>query len=772
MELAASLHAEARATNERRLLVLSGDADRTRELAASALRATDIDPESIVSLGSLDGVPGESIPADQSHRLLGTTTAAVVVDCHRRCEPNALGRATGTVAGGGLLVLLTPPLDVWPARLDAFNETLAVPPFDTDDVTGYYRQRLVETLRAHPGIALVTVSSDTETEPQSGVEPGGYTIERDGRIERGPECRPPNESSSNTTVRQTPRQESAFPQRAYEACLTEDQRRALVTFERLRDSGQALVVESHRGRGKSSMAGLASACLAHAGLDILVTAPTRQSAREVFIRAEVLLGNLGTLVERDSQAERGDSAYPREVETTTGGTVRFEPPAHAATLPGTPDRVVVDEAAGLPVDCLRSFLDADSVAFLTTVHGYEGAGRGFSVRFKDHLQHSAFECTECRLSEPIRYAAGDPVEVWSFRALALDARPPVDQLVADATSASCTYRELSGADLCADEHLLAGVFGLLVLAHYRTEPNDLARLLDAPNVSVHALLHEGHPVSVALLAREGNLPASTCRHIYEGGAIRGNLLPDLLGSQLRDEQAPRTVGHRVLRIATHDAVRSRGLGSMLLDRVREWCDGDWVGAGFGATPPLLSFWETNGFRTIHLGTSRDERSGEHSALMLDPLTARGERLLDRHSAWFRRRLPATLADSLSVADPDTVRAVCRTVEGTPALNLSAFEWRIAAGIPFGAAVHETTPRPVRRLAFRALCDPATTEKLTPREERLLVMRTLQHRPVATVADALSYPSERQCLRALGAAVETLVEQYGTELARAEMERLR
>jgi len=94
--------------------------------------------------------------------------------------------------------------------------------------------------------------------------------------------------------------------------------------------------------------------------------------------------------------------------------------------------------------------------------------------------------------------------VWAFRALLLDARPPVEPLVDDATPESVDYRRLEAAEALADERLLREAFGLLVLAHYRTEPNDLARLLDAPNLEARALTHDGHVVSVALLAREGN----------------------------------------------------------------------------------------------------------------------------------------------------------------------------------------------------------------------------------------------------------------------------
>src|SRR5699024_869756 len=188
---------------------------------------------------------------------------------------------------------------------------------------------------------------------------------------------------------------------------------------------------------------------------------------------------------------------------------------------------------------------------------------------RDRLDDSAFTVHEQRLDDPIRYAAGDPIEVWAFRALLLDARPPVAPLVEEAAPETVDYARLDAEELLADEHRLREAFGLLVAAHYRTEPNDLARLLDAPNVSVHALLFEGHVVSVALLAREGGLSAERRRAIYEDERVKGHLLPDVLTSQLRDERAGIPTGWRVLRIATHHDARSRGFGSYLLDAVRE-----------------------------------------------------------------------------------------------------------------------------------------------------------------------------------------------------------
>ncbi|MEF8899619.1 MAG: tRNA(Met) cytidine acetyltransferase TmcA [Halovenus sp.] len=737
MDIARELRVEAQSTGERRALVLAGEPEHTRTAAIDALEQAGIDNSATTYVGPAASMPVERLPSRQAGRLLGTTRDAVVFDCHDRCEPNAIGRVVGAVDGGGLLLLLAPPLAAWPDRRDEFDASLAVPPFDLDDVTGHFRCRFVSLLRAHRGVAIV----DAET----------GTVEDDGLTDPGPRRAPTDP---------LPPDAHTFPASVYEACLTADQVDAVHALERLRHPGNAVVLEADRGRGKSSAAGLAAAALAETGLDVLVTAPGYRNTAALFTRAAALLEG------RDALARCDDPDSPRRLETQAG-VVRYRPPVEAASLPGDPDRLVVDEAAALPVRLLERTLDAPGVAYATTRHGYEGTGRGFAVRFRDRLAESPFDVRGVRLEEPIRYAPGDPVEVWAFRALALDARPAVAQLVADATPEAVSYRELSSAELQADEHLLRATFGLLVLAHYRTEPNDLARLLDAPNVSVHALCFDGWPVSVALVAREGGLPADLRREVYEGAPLRGHMLPDVLMGQLRDEAAGEPVGHRVMRIATHSAVRSRGLGSRLLADIRAECDGDWLGVGFGATPQLVRFWADNGFRTVHVATTRNDRSGEHSALMLAPLSPAGEGLLDRHTDWFLRRVPATFADALSDLDPDVVSEVCRATARSPRLDLTDAEWRVAAGLAHGTAVFETAPRPARRLTFRALCDGSVP---SAHEGRLLIRRALQGTDWETTATALDYDATRACKRAFGAAVGRLVDRYGTETARREQER--
>ncbi|WP_096388976.1 tRNA(Met) cytidine acetyltransferase TmcA [Halopenitus persicus] len=736
--------------------------------------------------------------------LLGTTRDVVMLDCHERFRPNALGQVVGAVDGGGLLVLVTPPLADWPAIRDGFDEGLAVPPFGIDDVTGRFRERLVSTIRDHEGIAVVDVADAPSAEDGRGEDASDHGS---AAVVRDPGLVDPSERTTDRSERSRDRSEdrtfaapagSAFPDAVYAACRTRDQVRAVRAFESLRGPGSAsVVVESDRGRGKSSAAGLAAAAFALEGTDVRVTAPSIDAVGPLFDRVREVLSarnairTVGTV---DAADEDG-----RRIETGTGGSVDYVRPPAAAERAGSDeaDVLIVDEAAALPVATLEALLAAESVAFCTTIHGYEGAGRGFSVRFLDRLRADAGETgrelREIRLDQPIRYARHDPIERWAFRALLLDAAPVVAEAVADVradgvpanddsvANPAVTYRRLTTDDLLADERLLAETFGLLVFAHYRTEPNDLARLLDAPNLSVRALTARGHVIAVALLAREGGLSADRRAAMYEGERVRGNMVPDVLTSQLRDEDAGQPVGIRTMRIATHPALRRRGLGSHLLGRIHDEFTGngagdsavDYFSVSYGATPDLVRFWQRAGYGTVHVSTTRNDASGERSAVMIRPTSAAGERLRDRHAAALRDRLRDGLSDALRDLDPDVAAATIAAcpVDGGEWLSLTDRDWRALVAAADGPGGYEVVPGAARDLAFAALLDrDVSGGNLTDREVRLLIRVVLQSQPRGEVADELGYESTRQCLRALGAALGTLLDRYGGAVVAAERDR--
>ncbi|PSP37483.1 tRNA(Met) cytidine acetyltransferase [Halobacteriales archaeon QH_7_65_31] len=757
------LREEARSTNERRAILVHGSRANCYAVVRSVLDAADIDGTDTTCLSDGDICPAEHLGLGRSDELLGRTREAVVADCHDSCRPNALGRAVGAVDGGGLLLVLAPSLDDWPTIDDEFTDQLAPPPFDADDVTDRFRERLVSTTRAHRGIAV-------------------YDADERNWNDDGRTCPAPR----RPTPPPEPPDDHSFPTAIYEACLTTDQRDAVHALESLRDRDSAVVVEADRGRGKSAAAGLAAAALAADGRDVLVTAPSYRNAAEVFDRAETTLETLGSFASRPAE-------HPVLADD---GRIRYAPPPEAST-DSKADVLLVDEAAAIPVRLLESLVATDRpIAFTTTVHGYEGAGRGFDVRFRERLADTDRTVHTPTLAAPIRYASCDPVEVWAFRALCFDARPPATPLVTDATPATAEYVQLHPDALLDDDHLLRETFGLLVAAHYRTEPDDLARLLDGPNLTVRALRHDGHIVAVALLGWEGGLSTDRCERIYEGDRVAGNMLPDLLTSQLRDPEAGIPRGLRVVRIAVHERVRDRGLGSELLDSIRdefaslgtsapragdsdaqdslavrhERAGGsfDYLGVGFGATPSLIRFWRDAGYRTVHLSTTRNDRSGEHSALLVQPLTDAGRELLDRNDTWFRRRIGAVLADGLADCEPAVVAGTLRAVAGEFPLDLTEREWRTVVSAAYGPGQYEFAPRPFRALALRGVADGVVSGE----DAVLLVSKVLQCRSWETVADDFGYVSARRCALAFGEAVQTLVDAYGGAVATRERDRYR
>ena len=610
------LRSEATATNERRMLVLHGGRDACYSGAETVADVVDADEDGPIATVSEREIVGERIGTDRTETLLGTTYDCLVLDCHDTCQPNAVGRVTGAVDGGGLLVLLCPTLSEWESVRGQFDESLAPPPFSASDVTRRLRRHLIRTLRSHRGVSIV----DADT---------GVVSKKSGAGSRPrPDPEPVGRPGSHT-----------FPDEIYDACRTGDQRDAVHTCERLVEDGAAVVLEADRGRGKSNAAGLAAAAFALDGASVLVTAPGYRNAAELFERAAKMLRSMGEL------AEDGRDGHTRPSLRASDGSIRFRKPSDASEA--SADILFIDEAAAIPVARLTTLLSsAPSVCLSTTVRGYEGAGRGFDVRFRETLDGS-HDVTECVLSEPIRYAVADPIEAWVFHALFLGSTPPPSQLVEKIASGDATYERIDRERLAEDEALLREVFGLLVYAHYRTQPDDLARILDAPEIELRALTVGGHPVSVAVLAREGGLDEETRLTAYEGDRIRGNLIPDLLTSQLRDPEAGVPTGYRVVRIVTHHAARSEGFGSRLLEEIETEFgspstgnapdDVDYLGVSYGATPQLLRFWAANGYRTVHLSTTRNDSSGEHSAVMLRPLSAAGGELTERHSEWFYGR---------------------------------------------------------------------------------------------------------------------------------------
>ena len=120
---------------------------------------------------------------------------------------------------------------------------------------------------------------------------------------------------------------------------------------------------------------------------------------------------------------------------------------------------------------------------------------------------------ELSLQQPIRWASDDLLEAAIYDALLLDAQAapaPMSLSMADVD-----HVVLDRDALVHDEARLRDYFGLLVHAHYE-RPSDLHRILDAPNLRLHALIHRNRVVAATLVALEGQLDEALCGRVFWG----------------------------------------------------------------------------------------------------------------------------------------------------------------------------------------------------------------------------------------------------------------
>lgn len=709
---AATMAQAARTRGHRVVLVISGEPSWCRATAQAVLDAV---PEGGCGwLGPQPPEGCEGLDWERTRTRLGTELGRLVIDAREGFDAEGFGALSGTLRAGGMLLLLTPPLQQWPAHPDTQRRRFALYPYGAEQLGRRFVERMVRVIQSSDAV-LLRQGAALPPLPRSAASPWQ-----------------PGFDGVHATAEQA---------NAVEAI------RQLATAHQPRP----LVVSADRGRGKSAALGIAAARLMQQGLDgILVSAPRIAAAEQVFAHAARLLPGC--------EQRRGALLWQ-------GRRLRFVPPDELVRTAPAHSLLLVDEAAAIPVPLLARMLAlGERVVFATTIHGYEGSGRGFSLRFYKVLDERRPGWQALHLSQPVRWAEGDPLEALAFRALLLDAEPAPDAAIADATVQSCRFELLDVAELVDDETALGELFGLLVLAHYRTTPNDLRQLLDGVRQSLFVLRHAGHVVAAALVVQEGELPAALADEVYLGRRrVQGHLLAQSLANHAGFAEAATLRVGRIMRIVVHPRLQRRGLGGALLQQVhralrRQGCD--FAGASFGATAGLLGFWQRQGFLPVRVGLARDASSGSHSVMVLAPLSERGQTLFSALRERFAELLPELLAEPLAGLEGELAE---RLLASTPPLRrdeaISAQDWRDLHSFAFGLRGYELCLSAVRKLVLKALADGRARELLDTRQQRLLQEKVVQRAAWSQVSRRLGYAGRRQAVQALRHVLAQLLRAY-------------
>ena len=737
LDLIVKLQKEAKKYNERRMIVLAGDREKSFGIVFSFISnfKGKIALLSYLEM-KVDGV--DCFHLKDSGKLLGTTYDLLILDVYHSLQPSDIGKLYGIVRGGGLIFLITPRLEEWKNMLNRYHYRILTPPYKEKDIRKNFIPWFVEKLRKYDGIAII---EDGEI-----VKKGLYKSKKEERKKpKLPE-------------------ERQFNDNAYKMAITQDQVDFIKCLEEMIEKPNpvtAVVLKANRGRGKSSAIGIALPALIEKllnfkkSLRVMLVAPEIKNVQEIFRFAELVWKRMGYKVKKK---ERGGDVFELGIQNAV---IEYFKPIDA--IERYADVIVVDEAASIPPNILLQFLErTNRIIYSSTIHGYEGAGRSFSIRFMKRLKSKKLKLIEFEMEEPIRYSKYDPIEKWAFETLLLDAEAPevkeveIDKLV---------YEKFDMNKILQEEEKLREFFGILILAHYKNNPNDLAILCDAPNQIARAMSYNDKIVCSMQLAFEGNMDKDDCHRLYyESAMLPGNVIPQIMVRHYRKKKYGAYKGLRIVRIAVHPDLFKKGIGSKALENVineAKEMGMDYVGASFGATIALLRFWMKNGFLPMHMTTSRNEVSAEFSVTVIKPLSEEFEKELKWMRKEFMKRFMYWLIEPLRDLNSNVALMILDSYEGEKIdLGLDEKELsRIMAYIWRAGLTYKTVKDCLFKLAFNFFL--SNKKSMLSRGERLLLLaKNLQCKSWDRVAEIVGM-SEEKCKEKLMEIIEKIIlEFYG------------
>jgi tRNA(Met) cytidine acetyltransferase len=529
---------------------------------------------------------------------------------------------------------------------------------------------------------------------------------------------------------------------------TEDQQHAVEAIFKVVHGHRRrpLVISSDRGRGKSAALGIAAAELILNGkTNIIVTASSMTTADTLFEHAARLLPQ-AIISQGHIQYQQADLQF-------------IAPDALIASDIKT-DLLLVDEAAAIPSSILEKLLQKFSrIVFATTLHGYEGTGRGFVIRFQNSLDKNTPNWHKLTLTTPIRWGNDDHLEAFSFEALLLNALPVDDELISGASVDSCEFELLDRTQLLQDEKSLRELFGLMVLAHYRTRPSDLQMMLDREDVSVYVMRKRGHIVASAWLVNEGELDDNLSTEVYAGNRrLKGHLLPQSLLAHVGLTNAGSLNYQRIIRIAVHPAIQGRGIGQRLLADIKKHVNQkrcDVLGASFAASTDLLGFWHKADYVPARLGIHQDDVSGSHAVMMLQACSEKGHVLIQQAQKRLQQQWAYLLSSHFNVMDAELLIAISQLIL-TPESQLSQWDEQDIHAFAYQQKGFEISQYSLALWMQAQIFQPEFTQ-LDSKQQQLCMMMILQQRDIAGVCKYLVYTGKKQVISALRVAVKMLLE---------------
>ncbi len=638
---------------------------------------------------------------------MGQTVDFLFIDLRENFVPNQINILLETVRGGGVIFILGLPYSEW----------------------------IYSVNQKH--IFLKKVPS-TETKNTKSILLGWFLK----NIINNPQCRTKGSNSSEVIT--------SFNPMPYHINLTSQIKDIHVTSEQKnviesivdiffdsKHPNSCSILVANRGRGKSASIGLSiSQVLSKGGIHsfkAVISSPHLTNVQTLF---EFL--SRGLISEKVKFREMKQERLVSGIQTYSGAKITFIWPSEINKNLRT-DLFVVDEAAAIPVEILKeiSKIKAKKI-FVSTIHGYEGAGRGFQYKFLPYLrEQKRIKYTEFSLDRPIRYLPGDFIETLLNNSFLLDVElnpSKIDHQTLD--------RESIGLELYKDSEYLFSeqglpylkqLFGLLIYAHYRNQPNDLLVLADSGKHFLTGVYGKDIKKNKFLLvssqlAKEGEMSEQEILNVASGKFIKGNIISTIAIRHFSEEFA-KLCGLRIVRIATHPSLINKGFGRLAIELQKQlFSSYDWIGVSYGATVKLMKFWRKFNFKSVHIRPIKTPETGEWNIVVVHPLSPPAAIIVNQASSDFLLQFLALLKQSLHSMIPELVIQILKSCSLIPdykpkitSSGLFRLKSYMKGNVNFLLAVDV-----IYELTTKYFVSPKTL-KLSSSQEALLITRILQGR---------------------------------------------
>ncbi len=647
----------------------------------------------------------KTIKFDEIYTILGISVDILFVDLRKYFIPNKISILFETVRGGGSIFILGLPDPKWRYSVNKKNflpEKVSIP----DDISSssILLNWFLKNLIINPQCRTDSINS---SEVIASFNPMPYNINLTTQIDN--------------------------------ILVTKDQHNIienlLATLLDSEHPDSCSILVANRGRGKSASVGLSIAhALSKKGVrNVIISSPHPANIQTLF---EFLMKGLTS--KNVKFQVRNHEGWTSEIRTSSRARISYLWPSEIE-ISLKADIIVFDEAAAIPVEILKKVLKIKAKKiFVSTVHGYEGAGKSFQFKFLSYLQtQKLIHYQELSLDQPIRYLQFDLIEKLLNDAFFLDVEldPPLIKqrtLIKD----SIILQEWNDPQYLFSEKGLPNLkqlFGLLVYAHYRNQPNDLLLLADSGKHFLIGIYGNDNKNNKLLLvsnqlAREGEMSDQEILRVTSGEFIKGNLIPNIAIRHFSENFA-KLRGLRIIRIATHPSLLNKGYGRLALELQNPiFSTYDWVGVSYGATVKLMKFWRKFGFKSVHIRPIKTAETGEWNIVLIRPISHSAASIINPVSADFLLQFIALLKQSLHSMSPELTSQILKSCS-----SLSNYKVRITSSgkirlknylkgnLNFLLAVDV-----IYELAKAYFVTP-TSIKLSSSQELLLISRVLQGR---------------------------------------------